>query len=202
MARDMVEKVRRRASQVAGLLFIAVVFFVETPLQKSLTYEFLGLPAILLVFTGVVGRLWCTVYIGGRKDNQLVTDGPYSLWRNPLYVFSFIAYTGILLATRVLSLALVGVVLFFVYYIWIIRAEERRLHQLFGADFAAYCERVKVIVPAFGNYSTRPAFETKSRYFQRAMADAAMFPVVLVVVEAIYRAKVLGMITPCLRLPF
>jgi protein-S-isoprenylcysteine O-methyltransferase Ste14 len=46
----------------------------------------------------ILGRAWSTRYIGERKANLLVTEGPYSVSRNPLYLFSFLgAQTGSLL---------------------------------------------------------------------------------------------------------
>ena len=31
-------------------------------------------------------RIWATLFIGGRKNDELQVDGPYSVCRNPLYV--------------------------------------------------------------------------------------------------------------------
>lgn len=49
--------------------------------------EHLGLIAIMIC---IFGRASCSLYIGGRKKQEIVSNGPYSLCRNPLYVFSFI----------------------------------------------------------------------------------------------------------------
>lgn len=43
--------------------------------------EHLGLVAIMVC---VLGRAWCSLYIGGRKTQEIVASGPYSLCRNPL----------------------------------------------------------------------------------------------------------------------
>jgi protein-S-isoprenylcysteine O-methyltransferase Ste14 len=42
------------------------------------------------LWPGATLRLWSTLYIGGRKRVVLVSDGPYSLCRNPLYVGTFL----------------------------------------------------------------------------------------------------------------
>ena len=51
----------------------------------------LGLAAIIVA---IVGRAWCSLYIGGRKNAQVMQDGPYSICRHPLYFFSTIGATG------------------------------------------------------------------------------------------------------------
>jgi hypothetical protein len=43
--------------------------------------------------------------------------------------------------------------LFWGFYIPVIRAEERRLSELFGGEYEAYCARVPRIIPRFKNYS-------------------------------------------------
>jgi protein-S-isoprenylcysteine O-methyltransferase Ste14 len=40
-------------------------------------------------------RLWCSLYISGYKNSQLITSGPYSLCRNPLYFFSFVGFAAL-----------------------------------------------------------------------------------------------------------
>ncbi len=45
--------------------------------------------------------------IGGRKILELVTDGPYSIMRNPLYVFSVIRVAGIGAQAGSVTIALV-----------------------------------------------------------------------------------------------
>ena len=50
---------------------------------------------IVLIVIGIAGRLWSTLYIGGRKSALVVADGPYSITRNPLYVFSSVAAVGV-----------------------------------------------------------------------------------------------------------
>ena len=45
---------------------------------------------VILILVCIVGRTWCTLYIGGNKKRELITAGPYSVVRNPLYVFTSI----------------------------------------------------------------------------------------------------------------
>ena len=40
----------------------------------------------LLIALGTGFRLWAGLYIGGHKERELVTSGPYSCVRNSLYL--------------------------------------------------------------------------------------------------------------------
>ena len=74
----------------AVLLFGQSIFPPETALHEAI--EMIG---IVLIVIGIAGRLWSTLYIGGRKSASVVSDGPYSITRNPLYVFSAVAAVGV-----------------------------------------------------------------------------------------------------------
>lgn len=202
MKKTFVERFRRRISLLAGLLFLAMITFSGTRFEATPLYEGLVIPALLLVAIGTIGRLWCTTHIGGLKNKELVTDGPYSLWRNPLYVFSLVGYVGILLATRLLLLVPVGILLFLIYYHFVIGSEERRLREIFGAAFDEYCTRVKVVVPALTNYWSRESFDMNPKFYRRAMADAAMFWLVLAVIELLHRLKVAQLLPQLVQWPF
>ncbi|MBY0531885.1 MAG: hypothetical protein K2P86_07925 [Xanthobacteraceae bacterium] len=54
--------------------------------------EFFGL---LMIVACIVLRIFCSLYIGGRKISSLVVAGPYSVCRNPLYAASIIGAIGI-----------------------------------------------------------------------------------------------------------
>jgi len=200
--KTFVERFRRRISLLAGVLFLLLITFTTTPHEATPLFEAFIIPGFLLVATGVIGRLWCTTYIGGLKNKELVTDGPYSLWRNPLYVFSFIGLIGVVLSTRILLLLVVAIPAFLLYYRFVIGSEEKRLKELFGATFVEYCERVKVVVPSLANYWSRPGFEMNPKFYQRAMADGAMFFLALALVETLHRLKVGGVIPTLTKLPF
>src|SRR4029079_1084824 len=41
---------------------------------------------LLLILICILGRTWATLYIGGRKKSEMVTQGPYSGGRHTLYL--------------------------------------------------------------------------------------------------------------------
>jgi len=120
-----------------------------------------------LAVLGVLGRLWSTMYVGGRKNKDLITTGPYSLCRNPLYLFSFIAGLGVCVEFENLILIGLYIVFFYAYYSRVIKSEEGRLELLFGAKFAAFKGSTPAFIPnifrlnlgEFPEISGRPLFK-------------------------------------------
>jgi protein-S-isoprenylcysteine O-methyltransferase Ste14 len=99
---------------------------------------------------GFGGRMWATRHIGGQKKRQLVSTGPYSLCRHPLYFFSFLGGLGLALCTRRLTVVLLYLVVKAILLPRAIRAEERFLEHQFP-DYPRYREAVPALMPR-GSY--------------------------------------------------
>jgi protein-S-isoprenylcysteine O-methyltransferase Ste14 len=169
------ERYRLGFSWLIGLIFISIILFSKSGYEGSLSYEILELSGYVLIVIATLGRIWATVYIGGRKDEELCQDGPYSIWRNPLYVFSFLGAVGIILSSGKLILLFI-IMPFFIYnYYFVIKGEEARLFELFGNEYAEYCKKVKRIIPNFNNYWSRNNFEVYPKIFFRSMVHASFF---------------------------
>lgn len=118
---------------------------------ESPTAQAAGLGAILL---GLAGTVWChasmgdawRVSIGGPQKTPLITCGPYSRLRHPLYFFQIVILAGVfLLAPSPLSLAvlilhrlLVGVKM---------ADEERHLEEVHGSLYKEYRARTGALWP-------------------------------------------------------
>lgn len=169
------ERYRLGFSWLIGLIFISIILFSKSGHEGSLSYEILELSGYVLIVIATLGRIWATVYIGGRKDEELCQDGPYSIWRNPLYVFSFLGAVGIILSSGKLILLFI-IMPFFIYnYYFVIKGEEARLLELFGNEYAEYCKKVKRIIPNFNNYWSKNSFEVYPKVFFRSMVHASFF---------------------------
>lgn len=105
------------------------------------------LSALLLVSVASAGRLWCSLHIAGNKNKRLVTTGPYSICRNPLYFFSLIGLIGIGLATSTFMIPALLILSFFLYYPLIIRKEESTLQRLFPEEYGSYATAVPQLIP-------------------------------------------------------
>ena len=78
-------------------------YTLEITTIESLQMSILGF--VLVVF-GSFGRIWASLYIEGNKTKNLVTSGPFSIVRNPLYFFSLIMLLGFSLALKAIYLPL------------------------------------------------------------------------------------------------
>jgi len=128
-----------------------------------------------LLLLCVLGRGWCTMYIGGRKKAELVQNGPYSLSRNPLYVFSVIGCAGI--GARAGSLTAVVLLALACYAVFaiVVQKEERFLSEKFGAAYDKYKNRVPRFWPRFSVWQDREVIETTPRLVLLSVRDAVLF---------------------------
>ncbi|UVK43137.1 isoprenylcysteine carboxylmethyltransferase family protein [Mesorhizobium sp. AR07] len=180
----------------AVLLFGQSTFPPDTPMHESI--EMFG---VLLIFLGIIGRLWATLYIGGRKSSEVVTGGPYSITRNPLYVFSTVAAAGV--GAQIGSFS--GILLFALlcagaFHIVILR-EEKFLTEALGAPYQAYLARVPRFFPKLSLYQEGDTGSFKPRLLLTTLLDGLVFLVALPAFELIDGAQQSGILPVLFRLP-
>lgn len=161
------------------------VLFRSSPPQRSYLFNYLVILSYLMVAVATAGRLWCAIYIFGRKNKTLCQDGPYSVCRNPLYLFSFIGGIGVVMATDHLLLVIVSVAISFFYYFMVVKSEEKRLLRLFGSEYQSYCTRVPRFLPKFRNYWSREQVEINPHLISRAIVKNMWFFWLLFALEII-----------------
>jgi protein-S-isoprenylcysteine O-methyltransferase Ste14 len=103
----------------------------------------------LFIAFGVIGRVWSIVYVGGKKNSELVTEGPYSVTRNPLYLFSLAAILGICLVFGSLLAAAIFTLLAYLVFRYAAKQEVLDLSHLFGEKYAEYARRTPLFWPDF-----------------------------------------------------
>ncbi len=123
-----------------------------------------------LAFVGGAGlRLWATLYIGGRKSRTVVTDGPYSVCRNPLYLGSFLLTLSLALFLKSAAVLVAAVAFMLAYVAYSIPAEERLLWETFSEVYRSYCERTPRFLPRVGNYHSPDVVEVEVRALHREL---------------------------------
>ena len=150
---------------------------------------------MVLVGIASLGRMWCSLYIAGYKDETLITEGPYSVCRNPLYFFSLLGAVGVGLCTETLLFPLVFLVLFALYYPFVIKSEERRLKQLFGAQFDRYAGRVPAFFPRRCLFEEPESYRVNPAVYRVHIYSALWFVWIvgiLEVVEGLREAGIIG----------
>ena len=124
--KSKIEKYRIGLSRLAAAIFFFLICTVGSYWETENMYISLSLFSIGILFVGIasLGRLWCSLYIAGYKNKSLITEGPYSVSRNPLYFFSAIGVTGVGFATETASFPIALIILFSIYYPMVIKKEE------------------------------------------------------------------------------
>lgn len=138
-------------------------------------HETMEAAGALLVIGGVLGRFWSILYSGGRKNATVVQDGPYSMCRHPLYLFSTMAVVGfgILIGSFVLTLAFGG--LTFLILMMTARKEEAFLRDKFGPAYDDYARRVPAILPRPSLFRTAGEVTFDVAHLRRNFQDAVVF---------------------------
>jgi len=179
----------------AALLFLALMFCTEGWYVRHVIFEeslyFVG---VVLVAACVVGRAWSLSYIAGSKKSRLVTTGPYSLCRNPLYFSNMLGAVGLGLCTETFTITIVVLVAFALYYPGVIEREEERLGRLFGAEFESYHNRVSAFVPSLRSFVEDDSMLVSVRALRGGLRDLGAFVVgigLIEFVEALHEANVL-----------
>jgi protein-S-isoprenylcysteine O-methyltransferase Ste14 len=161
----------------SGFLLAAAYLWLAHPTPDSLLA---GLPVAAL---GIWLRAWAAGHLA--KNEQLATTGPYAYVRNPLYLGTLLAATGLVIAARSLALAVMCAAVFAAVYLPVIELEEQHLLKLFPG-YAAYAARVPMLWPRLRPRSGGAGFQWKLYWRNQEYQALAAF--VAAVVFLIWRA--------------
>ena len=124
-------------------------YTLEITTIESLQMSILGF--IMVVF-GSFGRIWASLYIEGNKTKNLITAGPFSMVRNPLYFFSLIMLLGFSLALKAIYLPLALLLIFVLFHVPTIANEEKKLQDIHGEKFTSYVKSTPRLIPNIFKY--------------------------------------------------
>ncbi|MFC5343339.1 isoprenylcysteine carboxylmethyltransferase family protein [Brevundimonas staleyi] len=160
--------------------------------------EHLGLIAIMIC---VLGRAWCSLYIGGRKKQEIVSSGPYSLCRNPLYFFSFIGAFGVGAQTGSLSVGAVFAIACWIVFRIVTNREETYLTSVFGDPYRTYVARTPRFLPDLRLWRDEEELTIRPAFFLRTVRDGLVFLLALPVFEGLEHLQNLGWLDAIILLP-
>jgi protein-S-isoprenylcysteine O-methyltransferase Ste14 len=153
-------------------------------------YYIAGVAGFVCVALACLGRIWCSLFIAGHKDEKLITFGPYALCRHPLYSLSILGAFGLGLTSRSPLLCALVVVLVAGLVIYAASCEEQFLADSFPDEFKAYVVATpRKWWPRFAPRAVPDRVEVKPAIFWKALVDAGAFFLLylLVALAADYR---------------
>ncbi len=167
----------------------------------GLTHEAIEAIGLGMIALCVVGRAWCSLYIGGRKKAEIVEQGPYSISRNPLYVFSFIGAFGMGAQTGTITIATLFLVIALGVFYMTVRKEEAWLEAHFGDTYRAYCARTPRFWPDFSKWRDSETIEVRPSFFLITLRDGLAFFLAVPLFEALEHAQDVGWVSVMFSLP-
>lgn len=177
-------KNRILSSKIALILTLFVVLFSRQYWTEESPYHEL-FEVIGVILTGIcaMGRVYATAYLGGNKNEKLITHGIYSVVRNPLYFFSLIGITGVSLMSNHIVIMIALPSFFAFLYTGLIDREQEFLREKFGDDYKAYAKKIHAMIPSFSNYSAPEQILVQPRFLTKAMQDAIWWLAALPIIE-------------------
>jgi protein-S-isoprenylcysteine O-methyltransferase Ste14 len=186
------------ARVLSGLLFLFVLLTPQSWSEESIPGFVIEEIGLSLIIIGAFGRVWAALYVSGRKGRVLVTAGPYSVCRHPLYLSSLTMGLGIVAALQNLLLLLPLALFHLESYFLTILAEERELTQRFGPQYEDYRKGVPRLFPAFWRYrrggDTAGWMRISERLVLKCLFESALFVLIVPVAEAIEKLNVWGVL--------
>jgi protein-S-isoprenylcysteine O-methyltransferase Ste14 len=193
----------RKAVIVSAIALAGAALFVTASRWPAdgLIHETIEWTGIVLIGVCVAGRTWCSLYIGGRKNFELIADGPYSLARNPLYVFSIIGAAGAGAQMGSVIAALAYGLVTWAIFLWMARVEEAAMDRNFTDAYREYSAKVPRFWPRFSGYHSRRSLEIYPHKVIVTFFDAALFWAAVPLMEVFEYLHAAGFLPTLLRLP-
>ena len=194
-----IRKIVLYAAVAVGVFVFAVTASIHPggqPLHEMI--EWLG---IVLIVACILGRTWSSLYIGGRKIEEFVQTGPYSVMRNPLYFFSFLGAAGVGMQVGSVLLGLICAALAWMVFYVVVLQEEQVLTARYGDSYRDYLARVPRFFPKPSLWHDDPTLTIRPPRVIMTFADALVFLLAVPLAEFFEYLQETGAIPVLLRLP-
>jgi protein-S-isoprenylcysteine O-methyltransferase Ste14 len=189
-------KSRMRNTKIYVFCVVLVIIFSSNSIaSESPLHEIFDFTGYFLVALCALGRLYCSGFIGGLKNERVIRSGPYSVVRNPLYVFSFLGVVGIGLQSGLITAFVLLVGGFLFYYPSVVKREEEFLAHKFGEDYVNYCHEVPRWIPNFRLWNEPEEIALRPKFLRRTFFDSMVFFLPLPAFEALEHLHAAGYIS-------
>lgn len=187
-----IQTIRKIALYALGVVSVGVLLFshsIWVDGDDGSLHEIVEFVGFFLILVAILGRTWCSMYISGRKKEAIVKVGPYSITRNPLYVFSFIGAAGAGAQFGNLTAAFAAAILTVIVFAVVVRKEERFLAEKFGETYLSYKRRVPRFIPDFRLWRNVDTLEIRPGMVWSTFVDACVFLTAIPLAEGIEFAQ-------------
>jgi len=185
---------RLRITQGWYLIVVLLVAVSDRPWTHHWSGDLASVAGLLLMAGAALGRVWTSAFIAGSKVEWLVTIGPYSLCRHPLYALSILGGLGVGLASRSVFILGLTLMLLVILHLRAIRYEERTLAARHQAAFRRYCDAVPRLIPRELRMRTPSDVQLNVAVYWKAFLDAGSYIALyaaLAVLDGLHAASVL-----------
>ncbi len=195
-------KSRLVVSRIFGVVILLFLLFTGHSFSQEAVIDLLfEVSGLFLLAICTFGRLWALMYISGNKRRELITEGPYSMTRNPLYVFSLIGGIGIGLASENLLILALIIIFYLLYYPFTILAEEEKLAKKFGQVYKEYKKRTPRFFPKLSLYKEPELYQVKASSFARNFLSGTWFIWIFILMHFVEKLQDSGLLPVLLRIP-
>jgi protein-S-isoprenylcysteine O-methyltransferase Ste14 len=133
------------------LLGMGLLVHLYLPAARVFTYPY-PVAGILLVFAGLVLSMYASSLFSKEKteilptsasNSKLVTYGPFTYTRNPMYLGLVLQLLGAAIWVGTLPLFIATTAYFFLFNFVFIPFEEAKMSRIFAQDYDAYRRKVR-----------------------------------------------------------
>jgi protein-S-isoprenylcysteine O-methyltransferase Ste14 len=161
---------------IPALLALVFLLFADSYWSdRTLVYRSIRWSGIVLMGLCIIGRTWTSLYIGGRKNLEVIDIGPYSMSRNPLYFFSIIGAIGASIQFESLVVGLLAGVLTWLVFFWLTLGEEAYLLAKHGDTYRSYMTHVPRFAPKLNYFNSPDTLVVRPRAVSSTFFDSLFF---------------------------
>lgn len=193
--------VRKLALLILVLGAFTALAMIATLPTWAVTHELVESGGRVFLLACIIGRCWCTLYIGGRKGAELVDVGPYSLCRNPLYFFSFVGAAGMGAQTGSLLIAAACTVIAWAVFRITVEKEEAFLRGALGESYLVYLASTPRFLPSPKLWRGAEVLQVRPDRVALTFFDGLVFLLAIPLAEGLEWLQQTGRLPILLHLP-
>jgi protein-S-isoprenylcysteine O-methyltransferase Ste14 len=167
------------------LVYLARLFY--RPKSKALDYT-LDIAGMAMVIFGQIFRISARNYkkAYSKEGRTLITDGPYALSRNPMYLGTFLMGAGYIIILWPWWFLLIYVGIFYLRFANLVLSEEKKLRDNFGKEFREYLDSVPRFFPRFSDFlNIREYLPLKRQWIKKELSVIFTWFFLVAVIEGL-----------------